>query len=160
MLNNCPSSSPGKLTAGDASFRARSSWLPDTFSPHTHTIHVPRHFRSTHAHSSGSPTPSVHTSTQFMFSDTFNQHAHTVHVPRHPRSTHSHTVHIPRHFQSTHSHPIIICIPLASLCRPLLVGHSTDNSACNCTDFTALHSRSSRLPKSFPAPSGVSTGQK
>ena len=200
MLNNCPSSSPGKLTAGDASFRARSSCSPDTFSPHTHTVHVPRHFQPTHAHSSCSPTPSVHTSTQFMFSDTFNQHAHTVHVPRHPqsthahsscsptpsvhtrtqfmfpdtlnphmhtvhvprhpRSTHSHTVHIPRHFQSTHSHPIIICIPLTSLCRPLLVGHSTDNSACNCTDFTALHSRSSRLPKSFPAPSGVSTGQK
>ena len=157
--------------------------FPDAFNQHTHAVHVPRHPRSTHAHSSCSPTLSIHTRTQFMFPDTFDQHTHTVHVPRHPQSTHAysscsptpsvhtriqfmfpdtlsphtHTVHVPRHPQSTHAHPVIICIPLTPLCRPLLVDHCTENSACNCTNFAALHSRSSRLPKSFPAPNEVST---
>ena len=167
MLHNCPSSSTWYTDSRRRLFPRAQFMLPDTFNPHTHTVHVPRHFQSTHAHSSCSPTLSIHTRTQFMFSDTFNPHTRTVHVLRHFQSAHAHsscfdqhthTVHVPRHPQSTHAHPIIICIPLTPLCRPLLVDHSTENSACNCTNFAALHSRSSRLPKSFPAPNGVSTG--
>ena len=131
--------------------------FPDTLSPHTHTVHVPRLPQSTHAHCSCSPTPSVHTRTQFMFPDTLSPHTHTQFMFPDTLSPHTHTVHVPRHPQSTHVHPVITCIPLTPLCRPLLVDHCTENSACNCTNFAALHSRSSRLPKSFPAPNGVST---
>ena len=65
--------------------------FPDAFNQHTHAVHVPRHPRSTHAHSSCSPTLSIHTRTQFMFPDTFYQHTHTVHAPRHPQSTHAYS---------------------------------------------------------------------
>ena len=51
---------------------------------------LPRHFQSTHAHYSRSPTFSINTRTQFMFPDTISPHTHTVHVPRHPQSTHAH----------------------------------------------------------------------